>query len=642
MSAIAGVFLNSGQHTEISIRNIASCLNWPGCQEQPREDQWVEGKVLLLQAHTPQTPEDAHDCEVFSNKEDRYRIIADAYLCNRADLAAGLGLSHAELKTISDRQLILKAWIQWREEMMPHLQGNYAFVIWDRFEQCMFAARDPLGLSPLFYAEHDGSVALASNLGALLAIPWVSRSLNYKTLSRFLLPLLPETQPTLYRNISAVSGGSFLFWKPGQKLISQQWWKAELPEMMQIHSHQEAIEVFSKEFHRAVKSNLRTIGEIGIRLSGGLDSAAVTAVAAESLASEGKQLYVIHDLPDLNDARKANHRSVDESHYVRIIEKHLENVSFHYQPTSDSVLPLADWPKLMEKKGTLFSAIPFEEDSSPAYYQEKQIKLLLNGLGGNYIVSWEAWPNNYFAWLLRTGKIFELIRTTKGYRDHYNFSLKQLLKSTIKGALNIRTIQSPEGFFEFPSNRLVNDPDQHELDVMEPISDFIDKETNLHPADLRARLLRNIRDLMPQCRGASAGGNYEGQSQIHSAFPMIDLQLNQRCLEIPPEMNVHQGWDRYLLRMTIKDKLPPEVVWRTDRGFPLPGSRRRFLKFKSISESAFADLLASLPNDGFLNKKILNDYWQQTPPHGNRWNLTAPLVKGLSIAVFLQLQQSET
>ena len=186
----------------------------------------------------------------------------------------------------SDTEAVLLSYLEWGPSCVERLNGIFAFGIWDSKEQQLFVARDRLGVKPLFYSEMPKTLVFASELKALLKHPAISPDLGTDGLSEVFL-LGPARTPGVgvYEGISELRAGHFLIYSANGLRIRRYW---ALPN----HVHEDNLEKTTAKirdlFIDTVQRQLVSDVPIGTLLSGGLDSSAITAIAAEFLNLHGQ------------------------------------------------------------------------------------------------------------------------------------------------------------------------------------------------------------------------------------------------------------------------------------------------------------------------------------------------------------------
>lgn len=216
--------------------------------------------------------------------DNSYIIIYNGELYNTNDLRRELAsLGHAFSST-SDTEVLLKAYIEWHEQCLPRLNGIFAFAVWDEGAQRLFMARDRLGVKPLFYAERGNRLVFGSELKALLTHPAVEPKIKMEGLAEIFM-LGPARTPGhgIYHNVFELKPGYYAFYDR-QGLKSRQYWKLD----SKPHEQDFAATVKSVRdiFEDAVRRQLVSDVPLCTLLSGGLDSSAITAIAAQAYRQE--------------------------------------------------------------------------------------------------------------------------------------------------------------------------------------------------------------------------------------------------------------------------------------------------------------------------------------------------------------------
>jgi asparagine synthase (glutamine-hydrolysing) len=179
----------------------------------------------------------------------------------------------------SDTEVLLHGWREWGAEMPARLVGMFAFALWDRGAGRLLLARDPLGEKPLHYAWlPDGSFAFASEIGGLTALPELPRGLDPVALDDFLaLGYVPDPA-TIYADIRRLPPGHLMLLGLGKAQTTQRRFWA--PPRVAGAGGADAAEALRRRLDAAVQARMMADVPLGAFLSGGIDSGAVTSLAA--------------------------------------------------------------------------------------------------------------------------------------------------------------------------------------------------------------------------------------------------------------------------------------------------------------------------------------------------------------------------
>jgi asparagine synthase (glutamine-hydrolysing) len=186
----------------------------------------------------------------------------------------------------SDAEAVLDAYLERGEDALRGLRGEFAVAVWDRRTETLLAARDPLGVHPLFYADVAGSVLLSTSIDALLAAPGVSRELNVVAIADALCHRWPDSTETYFEAIRRVPPGHALRAQNGSRREVFRYWNPAPPGEPVRWLGREDLERFEDVMTQAV-ARCMDAQKAGIFLSGGLDSVSVAAVAADYTRRNG-------------------------------------------------------------------------------------------------------------------------------------------------------------------------------------------------------------------------------------------------------------------------------------------------------------------------------------------------------------------
>lgn len=632
MSAIAGIFYTDGrlvQKGELDGFIEALSLS-PG-----RVGHWQAGNVGLVHVLAAFSSEDEFERQPQVSDCRRYIMTADAVIDNRDELGEALGISSVHAQTLPDSAYILHAYQRWGNGCTEHLEGHFAFAIWDKSKQRLYCARDHLGIRPLYYFRNKSCFAFGSTLKSLLTLPQVSWNINEGVLADFLLHLLPQTSPTLYENILLLPNGHWLEVTADGSVTIEDYWRPQLPPLLRLKSDETYAEAFQDHLERAVAARIRCRGRVAVKVSGGLDSSVVTVAAAKLLARQGKRLQAFHMLPATDDSRRAPLRILDESGYVKALERTCPNIDFHYVSGDVEALAPDEWNSYFDRTCAPLAFIPVRESLLKRQFA-MGIGCQLNGLAGNYVVSWEAMPNFYFTHLAMQLAWFRLMAGVRAYRRVYGTSYRRLYKHHLITPLCdwLGNRRQPIHWKE-EALPLLNQDLVERIRLTKRLQAAAELSRKIPAIPLRKRLLMIYTVLGPQFRGIS-GSIVGEQKGLRGAVPLFDRRLNDFCLSIPPDRNIRKGWDRYLMRSLYKTQMPSQILKRTTRGFPMHGLRARFLRLKKqVPEVLIKEAWPDSANR-FLSRDGFKHYFHCTPPGGGKWEWAVSFTRALAILQFFR------
>jgi asparagine synthase (glutamine-hydrolysing) len=195
------------------------------------------------------------------------------------------GYGH-EFRTRSDTEVLLRAWLQWGADCLPRLNGMFAFAVWATASEELFLARDRLGVKPLYYAPTKDGVLFGSEPKAILAHPGFRAELDADGIGELLAPLGTRVPgPGIFRGVSEVRPGHVVRVNRGG-LTSRAYWQLE----SWPHADDEAATIARVRELLTDIVDRQLVADVPLctLLSGGLDSSALTALAASALERDGR------------------------------------------------------------------------------------------------------------------------------------------------------------------------------------------------------------------------------------------------------------------------------------------------------------------------------------------------------------------
>src|SRR5437870_4427216 len=152
-----------------------------------------------------------------ADESERYWIVFNGEIFNYRELRTRLEKHGWRFRTQSDTEVLLRAYQQFGERVVDHLNGQFAFLIWDESERRLMGARDRLGEKPLYWAESpQGPLLFASEIKALLASDLFQPRIDPLSVDAYLGLLYVPPERTIYENVQALRPGHALSWQSGR------------------------------------------------------------------------------------------------------------------------------------------------------------------------------------------------------------------------------------------------------------------------------------------------------------------------------------------------------------------------------------------------------------------------------------------
>jgi asparagine synthase (glutamine-hydrolysing) len=246
-----------------------------------------------------------------SDPAGRYWICFNGELYNHVELREELMKLGRSFRTRSDTEVVLQAWIQWGSACLARFNGAFALAIRDSETATLSLARDRYGKRPLFYAEQNGALLFASEMKAFASYPGFRYEFDEQELASVYALWAPLPDRTPFRDIRQVPMGGFLTVDGGRHTVEHyEQLRLDVPAFK--GDEKQAVEFVREALHRSVELRLRSDVEVGVYLSGGLDSSIVTKLATDQSTHQVRTFSV-----EFQD------ETLDESGSQRLVAAHL-------------------------------------------------------------------------------------------------------------------------------------------------------------------------------------------------------------------------------------------------------------------------------------------------------------------------------
>jgi asparagine synthase (glutamine-hydrolysing) len=278
MSAILGCF---GAWTVLTPHQVSQMLAPMHGRGTERRQVWRDGDVVLaVSRYEWELGHDFSDVVLISEDEDLV-VAADASLYYRAELMKALKSRGVTPRSAAPAHLIAAAYTAWHERCVDRIEGDFAFIIWDRKRRRVLVARDAGGKRPLHYAEIGRELVVASSIAAVVAHPRCSDDLNLPVLAGTAAGLILSAGPeTCYSAVRVMPNAHWLAWDAGRTHGPHRYWEPQFDKESDL-PHEQAAEQLRDLLGTATRERLAH-GQVNtVWMSGGWDSTSVFAAAQD-------------------------------------------------------------------------------------------------------------------------------------------------------------------------------------------------------------------------------------------------------------------------------------------------------------------------------------------------------------------------
>jgi len=416
VSALAGlVRFDSSPADAASVSRMIDCVGHRGADWR---SVWTHGSVSFAYRWRRTGPSQPVDRQPLVDPRSGVAIVMDGRLDNRRELCDHLDVEDADY--CSDAQLVLAAYARWELEAVPHLLGDFAFGLWDPRARQIHLVRDALGMRGLSFTEGPDFVAFATEPRQLLRIDGMERRPNVGFVAEWVAGRMSHPSQTIFAGVERVQPAHTVTFTPEGRRTSR-YWDIDPRREIRYRDDRDYVEHFRGLYREAVRARLRGVDQVGVFLSGGLDSSSLVAMAAR-VERGGRPVRVraysltCDGLPDGDDEQSA-------STVARFCSVPLACVPFR-EAGVEFYVTMA-----RSLEDTIPSAIGDGRASLARQAAVDGCRMLFDGTGGD---EWFGGAYQHAADLLKSGRLVAAVRQLRAAaRTLQGHSALELAKSSV-------------------------------------------------------------------------------------------------------------------------------------------------------------------------------------------------------------------
>ena len=483
----------------------------------------------------------------------RYVIVFNGEIYNYRTLRATLEQEGVVFRTRSDTEVLLEAYARWGQECLSHLNGIFAFAVWDRERRSLFVARDHLGVKPLYYAALPQGFLFASELKTLAFCSDVPRDIDPVAVADHLGFVWSAGEQTMLKAVRKLRPGHCMTVDLGGVHVAR-WWRPPLPTTRERGDPAALTALIDKVVHDQMVADV----PVGALLSGGVDSSAI--VAAMTRATDPSRITTFCAAVEKgggadnfgDDIRHA--REVARVLGVRLVEV----------PTKASLIDgLKDMVWRLDEPTADFAALQTMQLAQAA--RANGITVLLSGVGGDDLFTGYGRHTAGLIYAMMNGArpIASLLSRLppSGLVSRRLRRIGQLLalpeNEMLVEAMSFSEVGSKRRAALLASAPHVPDALTRSIAVtgrLHPVERMIDLELSAFLPDHNL----NYTDKMAM------------QAGVEVRVPLVDPRLVEFAARLPLNDRITLGTTKRILRRSQKGRLPESVLHRPKQGFGVP------------------------------------------------------------------------
>jgi asparagine synthase (glutamine-hydrolysing) len=499
------------------------------------------------------------------NKDKSLVIVFNGEIYNHRDLRARLEAKGHIFRTRSDTEVLLCAFEEYGPDCVTHLDGMFAFAIWNQRQRTLFMARDRMGIKPLYTAHPEGGFAFASEPRALLGCLGHPPRPDWTAMGHFFSLGYFPLENCAFEGIRKFPAGHFSHVANG-RLTTTRYWKPSYGQGAPL-SLAEAARRVSELSEKVVEKEMESDVPVGVFLSGGLDSSLVALQAQR--AGRGKvPSFSLGFEEDTHDESVAAEQIAEtlglEHHPFRLSQDMLRESLFAVAAHMDE--PFGDSTVL-----PLFALSRLARD---------HVKVALTGWGGDELFG--GYPT------------YKAHRLAALYRQFPSLLAQRLIPSLVERL----PVSDDYMSFEFKAKRFVKGMDrspeeQHFLWMSYfddgGISRLFRKETldkmvhttpfppspvleELHEENLLDRIMHLDALTFLEGNGLFQADRVTMAASLEARVPLLNREMVDFVAALPVALKMHGGQLKAVLKETLRPHLPPHILRLPKKGFGPPSS----------------------------------------------------------------------
>jgi asparagine synthase (glutamine-hydrolysing) len=505
----------------------------------------------------------ANGHQPMSTPDGRYTLVFNGAIYNYASLREELEPLGYAFRTRCDTEVLLAALARWGKDCLPRLRGMFAFAVWDAVDQSLFAARDPFGIKPFYYAHAGQTLQFASEMTALAAGQAGSPAVDPAAVASYLAWFSVPAPQTIYQGILSLQPGECLTFRQGTLEIKKWWTFGAIGEdAPPCSSREEFVRGLRAHLEDTIRAHVLADVPVGAFLSGGLDSAIIAALMARVSGNVLKTFSIGFEEDDYSEADFAETTAhhIGAVHHTRMltgdeVARDMNSIMSSYdQPTGDGI-------------NTYYA-------SQTA--QAGGVKVALSGLGGDELFggypsfrsvprlgrvlpAWLRIPRPARALMLmgldqggvRARKLSDFLRHSRDIHDLASLQRRVFSEKRRRSMLSPDVVGAIEGSTPFHPALAAIRAEVGPADTFSAVSAW---ELRTYMADV---LLRDS-DVMSM------------RHSLELRVPFIDQPFVEWLWRQPSRFRQDARHPKSVLAEATADVLPPGLLTRRKRGFTLP------------------------------------------------------------------------
>ena len=480
------------------------------------------------------------------NEDGSIVIVFNGEIYNYASIKEELLKNGHIFKSEADTEVLVHLYEEKGMDMLKDIRGMFAFVIYDKNKNTLYAVRDFFGIKPFYYTNINGNLVFGSEIKSFLEYPEFKKEVNELALENYLSFQYSVLEETFFKGVFKLMPGHYLKYKDGKVDITRYFEPMFKPQPMKL---QEAIKAVDHCLQESIKIHKVSDVEVGSFLSSGVDSSYVAATF------KGDKTFTVG----------FDYQNYNEINYAKDLSKEIGIENFNKTITTDEY-----WDAISKVQYHMDE--PLADPSAIALYfvsnlASKHVKVALSGEGadeffGGYNIYKEPFDISFITVLPKPirkalAKIVKLIPFSFKGKNLFIRASKDVEERFI-GNANMFSKEERESILKNPTGKYAP------MDITKPLYDkvkHLDDVTKMQYIDLNLWL---VGDILLKADKMSMANSLEVR------VPFLDKEVFKVASKIQSDYRVNKQATKYVFRMASKEYLPEMVSTKKKLGFPVP------------------------------------------------------------------------
>jgi len=492
-----------------------------------------------------------------SNEDGSIWITYNGEIYNFQEIKGDLEKKGHQFKSNTDTEVIIHAYEEYGPNCLSLFNGMFAFGIWDSNKREIFLARDRIGVKPLVYYQDKDKFIFASELKAILPYPGINKEVSEEAISHYLSFGYVPTPMCIFKNMAKLPPGHYAIINKNNELLIKQYWDIDFNNLI-IKSEEEYCKDIIENLERSTRLRMISDVPLGAFLSGGIDSSAVVAIMSKLSKEPVKTFTIGFEEQDFDESKYARKISelFDTEHKEKIVKmdavKIFDDLVWHYnEPFADSsAIPTYYVSQMTREHVTVALSGDAGDESFIGYkrYVPNRDEVLAKII-----------PNTLKPIISRVGKRF------------FSQGDEKPLFQKLGRKFDLLDMKDEERYFEWQST--FNTYYKNEL-ATERLKGYDSKKIMLTKTDKYMPTILKKQyfdfkhylpdDILVKVDIASMAHSLEVRS------PFLDYNVIEYAASIPHQIKMKNNVNKYILKKSLKEILPREILYRKKAGFAVP------------------------------------------------------------------------